>query len=321
MISLKNIFYFFKNKPPKFPDNYTVGEEYFKDKNQIEVQFSVAFPSFSPFSSITLDTEIGKLSLTNQNSHIFLRFEGKISEKLFNDSKHQKGINWIFGYVAPHIDYLNQEIYKQRYRKSNLLLQPYSILNISYIEISKISTKKKVKIQFPMTVGIQDIITPKIPVDMSFFEHIYVRDLIDALNSYFFSNFDDCVRRLITSVETSFQYYSFNEIKDKNTNSIFKGTLDANCSMICPMTKKNVAEEVWSLYKVRNEIVHEGRRIKPTEKRICDDGIHYVLDYFKNLKVNNGELSRFILQIEGEYMVYKDFVGQGLTLDILKDIK
>lgn len=310
----------FKKDSIKIPENYTVGEEYFNDSKEILATFSVFFPSSSMFESVEQKVDGVNLILENSGTYISLQFQRKISEKLFKDLRCEIGIDWLIGYIAPYIDYLNQEIYKQRYRVDGFLLQPYSVLNINHVVVKEDGSRREITVRFPRTVQIKNIFEPQHRFNTIYLDCIHIRDLIDAINAFFYSNFDDCVRRLITSIETSFDYYEFDKIRDSKNGSVFKGTLEKNCTGICSMTGKNISAEIWKLYRLRTDIVHDGYRIKPSEKKVCDEGIHYVLDYFKGLKIAP-DLYGVIMEIEGRWIMYKQYTGQLLTLDKLKEIK
>lgn len=47
---------------------------------------------------------------------------------------------------------------------------------------------------------------------------IFVRDLIDAMTEYFYFNLDECVRKVITSLENYFIYYN---LKAPTNNSFW----------------------------------------------------------------------------------------------------
>lgn len=88
--------------------------------------------------------------------------------------------------------------------------------------------------------------------------------MVDAGNSYFENNYDDCIRKIITSVENT-----FDKCRVKKNGEGFPDTLNrvlARNFIGTEAVRKNIA----FIYRIRNKIVHDKLRIKYDQGWFCD---------------------------------------------------
>ncbi len=130
----------------------------------------------------------------------------------------------------------------------------------------------------------------------------YLRDFVDAIHSYFRSDFEDCIRRVITSVETFFAYLDWKAACRPNT---FRRILDNNVERNS-LGGQVVTANLKYTYKVRNEIVHGGFRMKSTSGMFCDKAIATV---------------RYLIQrYSGDPAVIRDAFSHGMQFGLLQNM-
>lgn len=247
----------------------------------------------------------------DQRGAIFrVSFIENISEKLFSNikSKHA-GDDWILGYVSAVLPYVNQEVLRQRYRHAHFLLKTFTALDISQLWLVR-SKKDKVQIAWPKAIS---NFPPAAELAKNYDNQIYFRDIIDAIYAYFNSNYDESIRKIITSVETFIKTYNLRVAK-QTYKTDFEETVRRHMNITCPMTQENAADVIMNTYKARNEIVHDGKRFDPKEgKDIGKRGVHLVLDVYKNYG-SDEDMKRYAFYLEGQFLQHEEFLGDGLTL-------
>lgn len=302
-------------KPQGPPSSYFVGQEYVLDPIRIKVEIHLLFISPGEITKTKLNAN-GKQVLLDQNgSMLRVIFEEDLSERLFNNIKEEHaGDRWVLSYVAEVMPYLNQEILRQRYLTGHFLVRTYSSLDIFQLWIINIISGEKVRVAWPGSLAaFPDVVNlaPK-------FDRTYLRDLIDSMHAYFNGEYEESIRKAITSVETFIKHQRLNT-KKQTYKTDFEETVRKHMNIQCPMMQENAAEVIMKTYSVRNEIVHDGRRLNPAEgKVLAKRGTHMVNEVYKNYG-NEEELKRYALYLEGQFLMQEDFLCEdGLTLRSLE---
>lgn len=300
----------------ELPDSFYVGQEYVEDLIKIPVLFEIFFYSPAVLDK-TLFKALGKqITLEQHGAVLQVAFEENISEKLFENIKRKhQGDDWILGYVIEIMPFVNQEILKQRYENAHLLAKTFSTLDIYQLFISRKNEKKRIRVYWPKAITA----FPPVTELARKYDLIHLRDLVDAIHSFFNNNFDDCIRRLITSVENAFDFYALKRIR-KDTKSEFEDILRQNIDIKCTAINKDIAGEIIEAYHIRNKIVHEGYRIPPIEQKVCHHAIHMVLDLYKFFG-NDENLKKFCFYIEMQWQSHEQFIGGGLSLKTLGEFE
>lgn len=309
---------FQKNKLPKLselPDSFYVGQDYVEDKVRIPTEIQLYFPFSADIENTTLNIENKEIKLEQRGDILRVVFIESISEKLFQDiSKNHTGDDWILGYVSEVLPYVNQEILRQRYRQSHFLLKTLTALDISQLWLVNVTTKQKVQIAWPKAIA---NFPPAAELAKNYDDKIYLRDIIDAIHSFFNSNYEESIRKIITSVETFIKSYNL-KVQKKTYKTDFEETVRQHMNITCPMTNENAADVIMDTYKTRNEIVHDGKRLNPKEgKKISKRGIHLILDVYKNHGTDEDQ-KRYAFFLEEQFMFHEQFLGDSLTLKWLE---
>ena len=300
------------------PSSYFVGQEYVLDPKRVRVEIHLIFISPGEITKTKLDAN-GKQILLDQNGSLFRAiFEEDLSEVLLASIKEKHvGDQWILGYVAEVMPYINQEILRQRYVTGHFLVRTYSSLDISQLWIVNKRLGEKIRVSWPGSLAAFPEVVNLAPK----YDRIYLRDLIDSMHAYFNGDYEESIRKIITSVETFIKYQNL-QTKKISYKTDFEEAVRANMNIQCPMIQKNAADVIMDSYRVRNEIVHDGKRLEPAEgKKLAKIGTHMVNEVYKNFGTEE-ELKRYAFYLEGQFLMQENFLCEdGLTLKWLEEFK
>lgn len=259
--------------------NKNFHHEYLEDKTRIEVaiKLGVIYKSLVENFFIKYHYFNQVLFVTwTQNSALaqILIEDLKIPYKLFQDLKNKKreAIYYINAIIDKILPLINKELLFQKYKTGNIL-----IFCVSFLDIQKITL-----IYHETKVGWQNIIIPWVffpkhfpPLQNFSWQNnppTYIRDYIDAMEMYLKYNFDECIRKIITSLETCFLYYKLKISKNDPMIQLIEKYI----------TQPIIKENIIFIYNLRNKIVHEGFSLKSDQKWICKKAIgtmSYVLQH------------------------------------------
>ncbi len=258
-----------------------------------------------------------KIFVDQRGSMIRVVFPIDISAKLFDDISSSKNADWILGYVDEIMPYVNQEILNQRYRSGHFLLSTYSVMDISQLWVVNRQTRKEVRLAWPKAIT---GFPPAVELASKYDDRVYVRDIIDSFHAYFSGNYEECIRKAITSVETFIKFHEL-EVSKAMGGLDFEKTIRTHMNIICPMTRESAADVIWDTYKIRNDIVHEGKRINPEEgRRAGKRATHLINEVYKNFGTEE-DIKRYAFYLEGQFLSHENFLGGGLTLQVLEENK
>ena len=102
---------------------------------------------------------------------------------------------FVVGYLASYLPIINRKILDERYKKGHLLIRTFSIFDL--FDVGVLAAGKIYSASWPQSFAA----FPPLVNSVNYEDKIYVRDFIDACNSYFNADYDDCIRRVITSAE------------------------------------------------------------------------------------------------------------------------
>jgi hypothetical protein len=184
-----------KNRPPL--SSYYVGQEYVEDRVHINctIVFSLLYPGeVEPFE---FWLHRMRVNVTQVGTRLIVRVFRKISVLLCDDMRligvrHQ----FIVGYVMVIMPKLNQGLLHNRYTRGNLLSRTFAIFEIS--DLSVIVDGVGVMLNWPRSIALFPP-TARLGAKNA---ALYVQDYMDAIHAFFRNEYDDCVRRVITSAES-----------------------------------------------------------------------------------------------------------------------
>jgi len=328
------------------PSEYFSGEEYFEDTEEVDVIISCYFQSVAVIDEISLSFSKGQITLRQTGNHLNLRINRKISKNLFNSlNKTPKSTTYLIGYVDEVIPFINTALLQQKYLSGHILLTTYSDLDLFGITVTKLDDDTTVALVWPKPIPPFPLVK-KLPDGG---DEVFIRDYIDAMTCYFDNNFDECIRKLITSLENFFIYAKIKgdfsshpnfvcryfesfvqKIHDKYglmNVEIKRGTFNSKLHDCLnernyPQWRKHtpiVEENIRFLYKVRNSIVHKKYRLSEEDKWICGNGIVTLSYFFQNSFVDKS-VSRYISALNMQFNMLSP-TYQGMSLDKLRELK
>lgn len=292
-----------KKKQSELPSSYFVGERYVKDTNRIEVEIQASF-FYSGMVSPLVFFHHGHHIMVRQNSSVLtVHLKREISKNLWMDiSKNHQGERFILGYLWKILPRVNQEILKQKYTNGHLLMKTISTLDIANLVLAW--KGKKAQIHWPLAIG-------NFPIQEEFVganKEMYVRDFIDAITAYLETNYDDCIRKLITATEN---FFRANHLSGNG----FKNIIEKNISG-ATLAQRSIKSNLFFIYKLRNKIVHSKFRINPSNKWICHKAIGTIKYLFGSpLNTTNPYAGGYISRISMQFGLLRDFVGDFMNLD------
>lgn len=259
----------------EIPDSYYVGQEYVEDKSRSSMRFDVQL--YSPAELLSFEFYYKKLKITGvQNGrYLTVSFIEKLPRKLIDDLAwgRKNAEQYVFGYIFIPLKRVNQEMLRQRYALGHFLVSTFSFFDIASIKLTNVDespTDEVINVPWPPIFSAPPHFHFSKAVEIPE-PQIFLRDYIDAWNDYFRGDYDNCIRRLITSVENAFGFYGLNQ-KKKYPWWRFISRLRAKKStfkqIILDLRRKSkfighevVSENLLFMYRVRNKITHGSLRI------------------------------------------------------------
>ena len=192
--------------------------EYYKDQNKVEIliKYSIKLPS--RVDNFNIDDH--PLHIRQEGGEIHISLHKKISQTLLDDIREFFGSfqdgkevseelvqknpsRYVVGYISETLPRINKEILERKYKEGHILLRTVSQFDLYNVFILD-DKKEYYAILWPLPIpGFPEVNKFKNRLDV-----IFVRDLIDAMTEYFYFNLDECVRKVITSLENYFIYYN-----------------------------------------------------------------------------------------------------------------
>lgn len=279
--------------------------KYYKDPNRVEVLIKYSFRIPSKIENFSFDDH--PLHVRQDGSEIHVNQLVKIPQSLLNDVQKffedfKKGkevedrlvrlnpSRFIVGYMSLTFPRINQEINARKYKEGHLILKNVSPFDISncFVVDSK-GTFSSVLWPLPL---------PKFQEIPTEADLVFVRDFIDAMSEYFYYNLDECIRKVITSLENYFRHYDLKPTNQDRSISKFKRIIDEYITEDFYSYKdrdlKIVRENIWSVYQGRNNIVHDKLRLDPHATNLCRRAIGTLVYIYQSSQIKNDGTSGVI---------------------------
>ena len=287
------------------PASYYVGQEYVEDRRRIPCTITLAFLCPGVLKPTVFWHRGSRVSLCHKAPFLVVEITRKVPTLLWDDIRVG---NWrdrfIVGYVTALMPVINKYLLEVRYLDGHPLSRTYSALEAANITVAHDGAH--VCLGWPVSV-------PPFPRSEELApgrDEPYLRDFVDAIHSYFRSDFDDCIRRVVTSVETFFAYRGW---KAACRPSTFKRVLDNNVEKDS-LGGQVVTENLKYVYKIRNRIVHGGFRMSRESGMFCDKAIA-TLRYLIQRCSGDATVSRYAFSHGMQFLLLQSVIGQHLDLD------
>lgn len=310
------------DKLEDIPDEFYIGKDFVEDTETEKAIIEILFFSPAVLDSFELFVAGKKIIGTQKTGLLVVFFEQVLSKKLIKNLMSGESESFIIGYISKYLPRVNEEILHQRYTSGHFLVKTFSTLDIYRVNVKVPSvTKDPILLSWPQSIA-------SFPLAKNLAEkkdEIYIRDFIDAGNAYLEGNYDDCIRKSITSVENAFHKYNlksnppigwkrfFSMIlpKKRKFDQIVKNIIYADS-----LGRKVIAENLLFLYKLRNKIVHDKFRIRSENGWIGRKAIG-TLDYLYQFLSKDQETGNYISYLSGSLKMLDNF-SKGENLDRIK---
>ena len=296
--------------------------DYYRDPNKIKVLIEYSFNVHSRIRNFKIDDH--PLYAKQEGSEIRVVYEKEISQSLlldvqkhFSDFQHRHQIDneitkrnpsrYIVGYIKETLPRINIEIAKKRYAEGHLILRNVSIFDANQVFV--IEKKNVSAILWPLALPNLEDIPDEVGV-------VFVRDLIDSMTEYFYFNLDECIRKIITSLENYFIYYNLKPITSPPPKSMFQRLVGDYVVESSYSYKerdlKIIRENILFIYELRNKIVHDKLRLNPDNTMLCKKAIGTLLYiYQSNYSTNDGK-RKHIFSLDMHFKMVADMISPNL---------
>lgn len=310
--------------------------EYYKDQNKVEIliKYSIKLPS--RVDNFNIDDH--PLHIRQNGGEITINLHRKISQTLLDDIREFFGAfrngkevsnelaqknpsRYIVGYISETLPIINKEILERKYKEGHVLLRTISQFDIYDVFI--VDDKKEYHaILWPLPIpGFPEVNKFKNRLDV-----VFVRDLIDAMTEYFYFNLDECVRKVITSLENYFIYYNlkapakigfwsklfglrkskFKKLVGEYITEKFYGFKERDLKIL--------RDNILFVYQIRNLIVHDKLRLKLDNLMFCKKAIGTLLYIYQSKFVYDDGKKDYIFAFDMQFKMIADMII-GLNLD------
>jgi hypothetical protein len=274
-----------------------VGQKYNEDKETVPAEIRYTLLTNYEISPFTTHNGPFEINGSQGEAGIVVSYKRTLSKLLAKDLKAGDGRQFLMGYFTGILPLLNEQLMHQKYTKGYTLVRPATFYDVIQIRVNDLDSGATA--EFAGIIRLAPIV-PKSAIALER-PLVFVRDFLDAMAAFLYMNLEDCVRRLITSLEN---YFLWSKRKGK-----FNAKLDAlmaDCRLEVKY-KKIVQDNIRLLYQARNQIIHDrmrasydGNWMELTQKGIGT--VHYA--YSNTLPA--GELNEYLQRAQLEYVSYKE---------------
>ena len=304
-------------EPPKVKKGFNPPErgpahEFLEDKEKVSALITCIFHLSALIKPISFNYRDCDVITDQDGCDFILGITKNISKKLFYSTSDNRMLEkFILGYISDIIPVLNEHLIKQKYQCGHLLIRTFSLLDIHELYILNNESKEYTKLSWPMAFT-------NFPRTEEFAEesnYKFIRDLIEASTFYFYYNLDDCLRKIISSIENFFNLRNIKggSFKDRLSNCLKSGNHKKNWEPYLTIFYKNIM----FVYSIRNKIVHEKYRMDSNDSWLCKKGIGTLFYIYQsnlndqNTKFYNYSLMKQFITLDSECM--------GFNFDTLED--
>lgn len=316
--------------PEKLPESFYVGQDYIEDLEKVDVLIHFTFKSPVVFSNSNFSYRSLSVS-QNQNGEVICIIKKTLSKKLFSElidkkdiNKLIRAINPIMGYIRLYLPTINAYIQEQKYLEGHILGRMISASDIYNVLVTDLNKKNGGLLPWPtpLTGFPPSKLTNKQDV-------VYTRDLIDAMSSYFQYNLDDCIRKVITSLENCFLHYELTLPprskqewlkklifgKEYKIKKLINFYITENYYGYIERDLQKLRKNILFIYKLRNLIVHDKLRIHPSQTTICKKAIGTLLYLYQGSFIEK-DRREYISSLHGQFMMIGEMYN-GYSLEII----
>jgi hypothetical protein len=311
------------------PESFYNGQPYVEDKRKVNsiIAAHFIFPGYiSPFDFWLYGAHVVG---TQHGNLLLVRVYKRISQQLWDDLRLipiARSERFIIGYLASYMPTINRYLLDTRYFEGHLLARTFALFEA--VDVSVTVNHRRMFLNWPISFAT----FPRSATIAKNVSELYVHDFIDSINSYFRSDFDDCIRRVVTSAETLFQARSwrskappdtllqkllrFLRLKVRERPNTFRRVLSDNIEKN-RLSGQVINENMQFIYTVRNRIVHGGFRMSTSSELFCAKAIA-TLKYLMAGYCADAVISRYINTLNVQFNMQREVLGSINNLDVIQ---
>lgn len=232
---------------------------------------------------------------------------------------------FIIGYLDRSLDILNSELSNKKYNDGHLLLRSVSQFDI--FDVFIIDKESDVPSIIPVLWPVPVARFPDLRMTDEVRNRVFIRDLIDAMTEFFYFNYDECIRKLITSLENYFTEYKSFLGDDTISEKIFTGKSKFRVKVDMFLCQENYPMDEFGLgvlksnilyiYKLRNKIVHSGFRLNMSSRYICKKAIGTLFYIYQSRQIRESNLYDYIFSLQVQFLTHVQILI-GMNLDYFR---
>ena len=297
----------------ELPKSYYIGQEFIEDKEHLTVFIILNFHLSALIKPISFVYKECKVTTDQKACDFIISIERNISKKLFYSvSKNHTSERFIIGYINEILPVLNEHLINQKYLCGHLLIRTFSPLDIHEIVIINKENRDFTRLSFPFSIT-------NFPRSEEFAEGSnfkFIRDLIESSTFYYYYNLDDCIRKIISSIEN---FFILRNITGKSfKEKLLKCLKKEHHIIVWEPYLKMFFSNIMYVYKIRNNIVHDKFRMDYNDSWLCKKGIG-TLFYIYQTNLNDKNTLRYNFSLMKQFNAL-DHECMGFSLDEFNDM-
>lgn len=316
------------------PESYYVGQEFVEDEKRIEVHILFKFRTAVNFSNLNFDE--GALHVRQIGTgEVLCTIEKTVSDKLFrlmadpmdfDDDERVQGFlsvnNFVLGYIRPYLPAINERIQIEKYRDGHILARPVAIFDLYEVAVLDKNNRNSGAV-IPWPAPLSGWEESRLAEGN---DAVFIRDLIDAMTAYYEYDLDECLRKIITSLENCFSHYSLSVPSTsiwERARKMFWGKRGKfkrliNTYLVArnyPFPERDlliVRANIKFIYHLRNLIVHDKLRVNPSQTTLCRKAIATLLYIYQGHYLRSAHRVYIFSFYAQFFSIYDSMTGYSL---------
>jgi len=292
-------------------------QDYGKNK-QIDATISYVFPVPAPFEPFEVEGLENNARVVFKSNCLIISIKRQISAPLVKGIKKRDQLRAtqaktiLLGFLSDIIGPLNDRLSILRYNKGHLLLKSISSMDLLYVSINR---KWRRPVIFPHNSCIGNF--KPLQKHSKAGNEVFVRDLIDAMRSYLYHDYDECIRKLITSVENFYDHLGLSgTFKSKLQKIIQDKYYLKRWDEYLPIFRSNLS----FIYALRNSIVHNKLRLTSSDSSIVKRGIGTLFYVYQNSQLES-HIFDYTYHLGIQFQVVNNHTCGHIPDSMMKDSK
>ena len=293
----------------EFPNTYYVGQEYIERSTLVRCTIEALFVYAGAIEPVNFWHLKNNITLEQIPPFLKVSLTRSIAQRLWDDINDDLPWGTAHGCVGAYLDAILPEVNRRllavRYEQGHLLSRTFHVSEA--FEVTLCRGERTVRVRWPQPIAA----FPPSAQLAARVKHLYVRELIDAMHAFLRNEYDECVRRLITSAEDFFRARGWNlsprvglvnrilvalRLRSRRKRISFRQSLTSNLEA-SSIPGSTLVPNLLTVYEVRNRIVHGGIRLHSSAKLFCHKAVstlRYIIYYF----CGDATTARFVYTLE-----------------------